>query len=58
MPLILIAWTCVHGASTLWIDGSLGSKRMVPDEETLATMISATITRLICSTPPVASSPP
>ena len=53
LPLILAAWTCVHGASTLWIDGSLGNKRLVADEETLATMVAGTITHLItaqCST--------
>lgn len=47
LPLILVAWACVHGASTLWIDGSLGNKRMVADEETLATMVAGTITHLL-----------
>jgi AcrR family transcriptional regulator len=46
MPLILVAWSCVHGASALWIDGSLGNKRLVESEEKLATMISSTIVRL------------
>jgi AcrR family transcriptional regulator len=44
--LILVAWSCVHGASALWIDGSLGNKRLVESEEKLATMISSTIVRL------------
>jgi AcrR family transcriptional regulator len=44
--LILVAWSCVHGACALWIDGSLGNKRLVESEEKLATMISGTIVRL------------
>jgi AcrR family transcriptional regulator len=46
MPLVLVAWSCVHGASALWIDGSLGNKRLVESEEKLATMISSTIVQL------------
>jgi hypothetical protein len=46
MPLVLVAWSCVHGASSLWIDGSLGNKRLVESEEELATMISSTIVQL------------
>ncbi len=49
MSLVLIAWSCVHGASALWIDGSLGNKPLVVDEETLATMISSTIVQLIAA---------
>jgi AcrR family transcriptional regulator len=45
-PLVLVAWSCVHGASSLWIDGSLGHKRLVQSEEELATMISSTIVQL------------
>jgi AcrR family transcriptional regulator len=45
-PLVLIAWSCVHGASALWIDGSLGNKRWIESEEKLATMISSTIVQL------------
>jgi AcrR family transcriptional regulator len=47
MPLVLVCWTCVHGASTLWIDGSLGSKHMMPDQEQLAQLISRTLVELI-----------
>jgi hypothetical protein len=47
MPLVLVAWTCVHGASALWIDGPLGNKRFVPDPETLANLLSGTVTQLI-----------
>jgi AcrR family transcriptional regulator len=47
MPLVLVAWSCVHGASALWIDGSLGNKRFIPDPETLANLMSGTITQLI-----------
>lgn len=46
MPLVLVAWSCVHGASVLWIDGSLGNRRLVESEEKLATMISGTIVQL------------
>ena len=47
MPLVLVCWTCVHGASTLWIDGSLGSKHLMPDREQLAHTVSRTIVELI-----------
>jgi hypothetical protein len=47
MPLILAAWTCVHGAAALWIDGSLRNQAIAPDPEALANLISGTITKLI-----------
>jgi hypothetical protein len=47
LPLILVAWSCVHGASALWIDGSLGNQHLLPDAEALAQTISATVVRLI-----------
>jgi len=47
MPLVLVAWAGVHGASTLWIDGSLGSKRLVPSEDTLVEMVTTTLVALI-----------
>lgn len=47
MPLILVAWSCVHGASALWIDGSLGNKSFLENAEQLARMISGTIVELI-----------
>lgn len=47
MPLVLVAWAGVHGASTLWIDGSLGSKRMVPTEDVLIDMVARTLVDLI-----------
>ncbi len=47
--LVLLAWSAVHGASTLWIDGSLEHTEMVKDEETLATMISATVVKLLAA---------
>lgn len=46
-PLVLVAWSCVHGASALWIDGSLGNKGLIADEEQLALTVSGTIVRLI-----------
>jgi AcrR family transcriptional regulator len=47
LPLILVAWSCVHGASALWIDGSLAHQKAVPDAEQLASTISTTIVQLI-----------
>lgn len=46
-PLVLVAWAGVHGASTLWIDGSLGSKRLVPSEDLLVEMVAKTLVDLI-----------
>jgi AcrR family transcriptional regulator len=46
-PLILAAWTCVHGASSLWIDGSLRNQAIAGDPEAFANLISGTITGLI-----------
>ena len=47
MPLILAAWTCVHGAAALWIDGSLRNQPTAADPEAFANLISGTITGLI-----------
>jgi AcrR family transcriptional regulator len=47
MPLVLVAWAGVHGASTLWIDGSLGTKRMVASEDVLVDMVARTLVELI-----------
>jgi AcrR family transcriptional regulator len=47
MPLVLVAWAGVHGASTLWIDGSLGVMGMVPSEEVLIDMVTRTLVELI-----------
>ncbi|HEY0464201.1 MAG TPA: TetR/AcrR family transcriptional regulator [Polyangiaceae bacterium] len=45
--LALLAWSTVHGASELWIEGSLGDKGLVPDEQALATTIAASFVRLL-----------
>jgi AcrR family transcriptional regulator len=47
MPLILLAWSAVHGASVLWVDGSLPDVHLVQDGEALATTIPATLVRLL-----------
>jgi AcrR family transcriptional regulator len=47
MPLVLVAWAGVHGASTLWIDGSLEGKRLVPNESVLIEMVARTLVELI-----------
>jgi AcrR family transcriptional regulator len=46
-PLVLLAWSVVHGASTLWIDGSLGDVRLVQDAEGLARTVPLVLTRLL-----------
>lgn len=45
---ILVAWSTVHGASVLWIDGSLHGGSLVNDEEALITMASGTVVDLLC----------
>lgn len=47
--LILLAWSAVHGASVLWIDGSLDARTLVKDEEALVTMASGTVVELLTS---------
>lgn len=47
MPLVLVAWAGVHGASTLWIDGSLGHQGVVANEELLVQMVARTLVELI-----------
>jgi hypothetical protein len=39
----------VHGASELWIEGSLSDKGLVPDEKTLTATIPGTLIRLVTS---------
>ncbi|MEI9952265.1 MAG: TetR/AcrR family transcriptional regulator [Pseudomonadota bacterium] len=46
-PLALLAWSTVHGASDLWIEGSLSDKGLVPDEKTLAKTITGAFIRLV-----------
>lgn len=46
-PLALLAWSAVHGASELWIEGSLSDKGLVRDEKTLARTIAGTLIRLM-----------
>jgi AcrR family transcriptional regulator len=48
-PLVLLAWSAVHGASALWIDGPLEHSDMVKDEEDLASMISTTVVQLLAA---------
>lgn len=47
MPLVIIAWAAVHGACTLWIDGSLGGKLLVPSEDALVETTTRTLVELI-----------
>ena len=46
VPLILLAWSAVHGASALWIDGSLCNEGLVENEEALATTVAGTVVDL------------
>ena len=45
--LALLAWSTVHGASDLWIEGSLSHKGLVPDENALARTIASNFMRLV-----------
>jgi hypothetical protein len=45
--LVLLAWSAVHGASVLWIDGPLSSKGLVDDAEALARTIADTLAGLL-----------
>jgi len=45
--LALLAWSTVHGASELWIEGSLSDKGLVPDEQTLIATITSTFMRSV-----------
>ena len=46
-PLVLVAWSTVHGASTLWVDGSLGADQLVKNEDALAEMVVHTLGKLL-----------
>jgi AcrR family transcriptional regulator len=47
--LVLMAWSAVHGASVLWIDGSLSDEELVSDQEALAATIAGTIVELLAA---------
>lgn len=46
-PLALLAWSTVHGASDLWIDGSLSEEGFVQDGEALAASVASGFVRLV-----------
>ena len=46
-PLVLLAWSSVHGASTLWVDGSLADDGLVKNEDALADTIAHTLGGLL-----------
>jgi AcrR family transcriptional regulator len=48
-PLVLLAWSAVHGASHLWIDGSLGEEGLVKDGDALAATVAGTLTKIFDS---------
>jgi AcrR family transcriptional regulator len=45
--LVLLAWSAVHGAAALWVDGPLSEDGLVPDAEALGPMISNTLLGLL-----------
>jgi AcrR family transcriptional regulator len=46
-PLVLLAWSAVHGAAVLWIDGPLAQETLVDGAEGLATAVSDTLAGLL-----------
>ena len=46
-PLVLVAWSTVHGASVLWVDGPLSGENLVQDAESLAPVVADTLARLL-----------
>lgn len=49
LPLVLLAWTAVHGACALWIDGSLSTKGLIADEAALAGVIANAIVDVLAA---------
>lgn len=45
--LVLLAWSVVHGASHLWIDGSLCEEQLVSDPEGLAATVAGAFSALL-----------
>lgn len=45
MRLVLVAWSAVHGASALWIDGTLGEH--VQDEDAFVATVAGTVVELL-----------
>lgn len=48
-PYVLLAWSAVHGASSLWIDGGLVGENLVSDGEALASTVAGTLVSLLAS---------
>ncbi|WP_394831602.1 TetR/AcrR family transcriptional regulator [Pendulispora rubella] len=46
-PLILLAWSTVHGASVLWLDGPLESEGLVDNADSLAATVADTLMLLL-----------
>jgi AcrR family transcriptional regulator len=47
--LMLLAWSTVHGAAALWVDGTLAEEGLVPDAETLGPSVADTLVGLLRS---------
>lgn len=48
-PIALLAWSSVHGASTLWVDGPLADDDLVENADALGPAIADTLLALITS---------
>ena len=46
-PLVLLAWSAVHGASVLWIDGPLSNDALVESADALGPAVSDTLVGLL-----------
>lgn len=46
-PHLLLAWSAVHGASVLWIDGPLSDEQIVTSEAALVDTIAESVTRAL-----------
>lgn len=46
-PLVLLAWSAVHGASVLWIDGPLADEALVSGDDALGPAVADTLVGLL-----------
>lgn len=46
-PFILLAWSAVHGATALWVDGPLENEGLVAHPEVLGTTVAGTLVGLL-----------
>lgn len=46
-PLVLLAWSAVHGASVLWIDGPLSTEELIGSADALGPVVADTLAALL-----------